>query len=850
MYAVTSELIRSLLILLVCNELSVELLADAAVAADPESSHPPGPQSRGASSSLRSSDTASQDRQSEYATPLTTASEDSDEDISSKLTTALYQQVEKMSYSQSRLWFPYLYLEDQTAYNCTTSYKLNGSLNIARFERSLGLVTQRHQAFRMSFFTDPATGQAMQAVARSPRFVLNKVSSANTSEDVDRETKKIADHIYDLQTGDTFIATLLTHTPETHTIVFGYHHIIIDAVSWQLFLQDLEKFYSPRTPTLAAPSQYLDFAIKQRRMMETGGAQDKRNYWKSEFAVLPPPLPLFPFARVATRKTLSRYDTLEYVVFLDKSLVAKIKKASSAAKTTNFHFYLSVLQVLLYRFLDIDDVCIGIADAGRTDQAFMDTVGFLLDSLPLRFNIKKNQPFNETLRNTRSKVYSALGHSGVPFDTMLKDLNVPGSATDSPLFQILVNYRMGALKQKTIGDVALDFLAYEDARHPFDFILSIDEMDDGAGALSLSMQEYLYNREGGDLLLATYIHLLEAFASNSAMQLDDCPLFDQNQMDSAITLGTGPQVSHDWPETLSLRVDSLVQDQPDAIAVRDLTGDSMTYLQMFERTNAIALTLQEAGATQGSHVAALFEPSADVVCSLLAIMRVGAVYIPLDVRNSNERLNSVVADSKAAIVLCHSMTSDRVQGLDVSTAKTVDISSVAAATKTIVANQSSGSGLAFIMFTSGTTGKPKGIMLDHSSVLTHFVAIAERLSLEPGKEKVLQQSAFGYDASLWQIFSALSTGGTVVMSSNRGDMAELAALMLKEEITVCLLTPSEYSVLFQYGRESLAQCTSWRVAMSGGEAFASHLKGKFEDLRLPNLTLYNIYGPTEVSCSS
>lgn len=130
------------------------------------------------------------------------------------------------------------------------------------------------------------------------------------------------------------------------------------------------------------------------------------------------------------------------------------------------------------------------------------------------------------------------------------------------------------------------------------------------------------------------------------------------------------------------------------------------------------------------------------------------------------------------------------------------------------------------------------------------MAISEKLSLKPRQEKVLQQSAFGYDASLWQMFSALSTGGTVVMSSNRGDMAELATLMLKEEITVCLLTPSEYSVLFQYGRESLAQCTSWRVAMCGGEAFATHLKGKFEDLRLPNLTLYNIYRPTEVSCFS
>lgn len=318
----------------------------------------------------------------------------------------------------------------------------------------------------------------------------------------------------------------------------------------------------------------------------------------------------------------------------------------------------------------------------------------------------------------------------------------------------------------------------------------------------------------------------------------------QEQMDSAIILGFGRKVSYEWPETLSLRVDLLVQQQPNVVAIKGPTGVAMTYLQMHKRTNAIAIALQTAGAITGSRVALFCEPSSDAICSLLAIMRIGAVYIPLDVRNSIERLSTIVAESKASIILYHSMTSEGVSRLDISAAKVLDISPIASS-KDVVPNQSTASSVAFIMFTSGTTGKPKGIKLKHSNFLTHVAAATDRMKL--GKEIVLHQSAFGYDASLAQIFYALANGGRLVIGSNRGDMAELAALILKEKITFTLCAPSEYSVLFQYGSKYLAKCTSWRVAMCGGEAFATHLKRKFYDIHLPSLKVFNAYGPTEVS---
>ena len=772
-------------------------------------------------------------------TPATLYSDDEFDDHElPQLSDRLYQITAKMSYGQARLWFPYVYLQDKTTYNTTTSYKLKGPLDLSRFERAIQSVIKRHQALRMSFFTDPSTGHTIQAVSPDSSFTLKRVFPADEGKDVKREQDKIKQYHYDLEIGDVFIATILCHSPELHTIIFGYHHIILDAVSWQLFLQDLEMFYSSETPKIGPATKYTDFAIKQRRLMESGGAQEKRQYWRSEFIDLPPMLPLFPFSRVKTRKAQLRYEMRDCFVLLDRSLVANVKQASATAKTTTFHFYLATLQVLLHRFLDINEFCIGITDANRTDSAFMQTVGFLLDSLPLRFRIDKEETFSDRLHETRSKVYSALGNSGISLDVILEDLNVATSPEAPPLFQILINYRMGALKHKSIADVQLEYLDYTDVKHPFDFALSIDEAE-GDGSLTLSMQDYLYDQAGGDLLLETYVHLLETLSANVDQKIKESPLFDERQKQSSLALSTGPKPTEIWPATLSLRIDSIIESNPESVAIRD-GKTSLTYRQMAERTDHIALELHANGADNGSYIAVCCEPCPDMVCSLLAILRLGAIYIPLDIRQSDERLNAIVEESGAKIIVAHDMTQDRVAILKRDYARVVNASKINTSTNVAAPNRSNGPDPAFIMFTSGSTGRPKGIVLTNTNVVTHVAAATQRMNIK--REIVLQQSSYGYDASLAQIFYALANGGTLVMSNNRQEMSHIAALMAEEQVTLTLFTPSEYTVLFKYGNESLSSCKSWRIAMSAGEAFPTNLKSRFAELDLPKLEVFNSYG--------
>ncbi|KAL8721656.1 MAG: hypothetical protein Q9225_001705 [Loekoesia sp. 1 TL-2023] len=779
--------------------------------------------------------------------------------VEKKSTRPIPLRTESLSFGQSRLYFLSQYLDDDTVLNCTASYALSGKLDISKLEKSLEAVTQCHETLRTIFFTNEQNGQPVQGILEKSTFKLKVIYGISDTTHVKREFDRTHGYHYNLRTGDTFVATVLSHSADLHTVIFGYHHIIMDGVSWRIFQRYLAKFYNDPSSLSSAkslPNQYIDFTLKQQRDMSNGAYADRLKFFQDEFHGPVNPLPLFPFAKVSTRKSLTQYAVRDVVTHVSAEVVSALKKASQASRTTSFHFFLSAFQVLLHRLLHTEQMCIGMVDANRSDQSFSNTIGFFLETIPVLFRVASEQKFSDVLQTTRNKAYAALAQTGVPTEEILRACNIPASTTETPLFQVIFNYRMGASRTSPMQGVDVKFLEYADAKNPFDLVVSVDEMENGTAMLTFSLQDYLYDREGAELLGNKYTYLLDVLSKDIARSIGSISVFDTTLTQQAVTLGTGPKVELAPPSagTLSKIINTWVKKDPEALAVKDINGVTKTYLQLSERASAIATALLRAGIASSSPICVLLDPGVDTIATILGVLRVGAAYVPLDIRSTDEILGDILEESGSTTLLYHAATAERARKLhrlsgSAQRIRLITLVAVPQKTAQRVEDVSTLDSLAMILYTSGSTGKPKGIPLTNANIRTPILGVSKRVPLS--REVVLQQSGQGFDAAIYQILIALANGGTLIMGDNRSHPAELAALMAREGVTCSVFIASEMHSMLKYGYEELRRCSSWRIAMVAGEAFTKNLLDQFHSLNRHDLRIINAYGPTEASvCSS
>ena len=309
----------------------------------------------------------------------------------------------------------------------------------------------------------------------------------------------------------------------------------------------------------------------------------------------------------------------------------------------------------------------------------------------------------------------------------------------------------------------------------------------------------------------------------------------------------GPQLQLKWPGTISHRIAEVAKENAHKEALKDCNG-TYTYQDMQHRVQAISNSLSNAGVQQGSRLAVFQQPSADWICSLLAIWQVGATYIPMDLRNSVSRLAAIAGAAKPSAILCDEETEKDVPELK-STATIINVTGLPE-TAYITETKAKANTPALILFTSGSTGTPKGIILHHSALQNTIEGLTKHYNI--GAERVLQQSAFTFDFSIDQILSGLTNGGSVyvVSKEDRMDPMAISRIIAEEGITYTRATPAEYASWITYGAEDLMKASKWKFAWGGGERMPPSLRRTIESLELEGLTLFNSYGPAEsITCT-
>lgn len=409
-----------------------------------------------------------------------------------------------------------------------------------------------------------------------------------------------------------------------------------------------------------------------------------------------------------------------------------------------------------------------------------------------------------------------------------------------------MNYRMGYSYHTPFGPSDIKWVSSAPARNLYDLVVDVTETRRSC-LVSFTTQRYLYMGEDVQKLMRSYISFLKVLSEDTSICLQNTLQTEvETQLSSARRHGQRVEFAS-WPATLSHRFDQITEFHGEQIAVKDTLGSSLSYRQVAARAHDIASSLVGLHLPAEFRVVVYLEPSTDSACSILAIMRAGAVYVPLDPRNPVARLAAMVEDCKPAVIICDGNTSGQVQHLNTLGVPVLNISTIASKGD-LAPNLALRHRPAFVLYTSSSTGTPKGILLSHSGLLNQIAGIQQVFGI--GQERVLQQSSLGFDMSLEQIFIALCNGGTVVVVSkeHRGDPATIARIMREESITYTEFVPSEYSVLLRYGANDLRQCHVWKFAFSGGEKVTPRLKSAFAGLDLPHLRLLNVYGPDGSLC--
>ena len=355
----------------------------------------------------------------------------SEEDAKHNLVRPLLQKQLAMSFSQSMFWFVTVLLQDKTTLNHFGCSRLSGCLRMLDLERAVDVVAQRHEALRTCFFVDERQ-QPMQGILDSPVLRLEQKWIENDLE-IQKEGSNLKRHIYDLSSGQTMRIVLLSKSAYEHYLLIGCHHINVDGISHQVLMLDLLKAYN-HEPLHSPVLQYPDYSVQQHERHRNGGWQTELAYWREELEGFTSVLPLLSPSAVTSRHPLSEYGVHRIDARISPGSALRIKNTCKRCRVTSYHFYLAVFKILLFRFSDAEDLCIGFCDANRSESNMLESIGPFVNLLPLRFRLKESQSFQDALQEARNKTYGALSNSQVPFEILLNEFDIPRSSSSQPSF--------------------------------------------------------------------------------------------------------------------------------------------------------------------------------------------------------------------------------------------------------------------------------------------------------------------------------------------------------------------------------------------------------------------------------
>ncbi len=751
---------------------------------------------------------------------------------------------------QQRLWFLDRMGPRSPVYNIGVGIRFKGLLNVSILHQTLDLLVVRHESLRLRIAESEGTPvvELLEAVNADFEVIdLGHLTAAVREAEMRREHANCLRGAFDLATGPLSRFRLLRLQSDDHVLCFSMHHAVSDGWSIGIAVKEICRIYEAlaagRPPELQPLLvQYADYAGWERDQLQTDRMTGHLAFWKRQLAGAPTVLEL---PRDRPRPAVQSLRGRRIKAKFEAQLLHLLKELSRREGVTLFMTLLAAWQLLLHRYSRQEDIIVGSPVANRDQAALQNVIGCLVNNVALRGNFAGNPHFTEYLAQLKRTTLDAFEHSELPFDAVVDALSPQRSASHAPLFQVMFTLNSFSTMSHSTDVVAPAGLSAEPIESDTEtsrYDLSI-ELAEAEGELHA---RYEYATDLFDEITIARLHahfeaLLAAVVMDSSRRILDLPLLSPEEQRLLLVDWNDTGLEHDRGRGVHKLFECTAQRKPDAVAVAD-EFRTITYGQLERRANQLAHLLLACGVVPGARIGICLDRTIDMPLALIAVLKCGAAYVPLDPAHPSERTSFTLADAQVACVITLTQFKSQLGHSQAPLILLDELEAQLASQRVAVPNVSCRpDDLAYVIYTSGSTGLPKGVEVEHRNVVNFL----EAMRREPGlceEDALLAVTTLSFDIAGLEMWLPLTVGARIVVAS-RSDVLDgrrLATLMQGQAVTLMQATPATWRLLIDSGWTGHPGLK----ALCGGEWLPADLAV----LLLARVDeLWNVYGPTETT---
>lgn len=737
-----------------------------------------------------------------------------------------------LSSAQKRIYYACQLDSKSVNYNTPGGLVFTKLPDMKKLEKCFNILINRHASLRtyFSFSND----NVVQKVVNHVDFKLDIIHSEDTSpNDVFSEFVKP----FDLNNAPLFRACMHIFSDDKYILFIDMHHIICDGESISIFVDELCKLYNDESLP-EKEIDYIDYAVWENNNINSNKYAKSEKYWLKQFEG---EIPILNMPTTYPRPSIQSFEGAKVFSKVDNS--SKVFDLCKKLNTTPYIFLLSIYYILLYKYTNQKDIIVGSPIVGRDNANISNVIGMFVNTIALRTNINSSDSFKTFLNYVTNNCINAFEHQTYPFNELLNKLNVNRDTSRNPLFDTMFIYQNNGNPEVSLGSLKAEYYIPDNHTSKFDFSLEITSEGNHFN-LCLEYCTKLFSKEFMERFLQHYTQILTTILDNSHIKIADIDMLSENERNQILYEFNNIKMDYPRDKTIVDLFEDQVSKNPNNTALI-YCNSKLTYAELSNHVDHLASYLKSMNVHKGDIICTLLPRSANLIISLLAILKCGAIYLPISTVFPDDRINYIIKNSNAKIVIT---TSSRPK-LDSSKLILIDQADYMNTTiKEKIDVCLHANDIIYTIYTSGSTGAPKGVQITNRN-LNNFIQSFIKLFDNSVNETdiCLSTTSIAFDVSIWEIFFTLLNGATLYLYDKESidDIFDYCNTIIENNITMAYIPPNildeTYSIL-----ENNKNNVNLQKILVGVEPIKSYIINKFFKLN-PNMKIINGYGPTETT---